>query len=1035
MSHRSISMLLVAVLLGALHPAARVASAEESGDALVEQLRGDDFDARQTAKEKLAAMGETARPLLLKAATSDDPEIRQIAAQLLANLKKSTVRIMGFDRDGKPAVGAEADVRFGKMPQGNGGDETSKNITLKADASSEFDVQPTIPLNFGVAWKSWNVSGVQPLTWSLALGSGTNPLLYTLAKPGSVTVHVNDADGKPLKDARVSLNAGMRLDQDLLEMQLVRFGQTLQYTANADAKGVATLENVPEGVYQVVVRADNFLSKILPAVRVRENATTDGGTAALTAAVPAKVSFVLKRADGSSAKGKTIDYALEPVLEGPHVAETRKSLAVLHQWNGGRNKQQGPVADENGKVVLDNVTPGKYTLVFRCDQKTPQHMGPFEVKSGETLELGDYQEIAGGNLSGKVTAPDGKSPGYVYLSVLPEQEVIDGLADGVMVDWRFTRQDSLTSFRGNPNQSTGAYELKDLPPGRYAVCMMSQFGASACYFGAEVASGKTAQIPDIELGASGKTQDLKGRVTLWDGRPAVGATVNVMLSTQGSAMAVCDADGGFKMMVMTTQQGDPVSLSVRAAGCKPKSQDLTHGDVKFDALNVALEKQDFGDVRIKVVDEDGKPLAGAAVYPAPKISLPQHRKTNQNGELDLTGLATGNRTLVVECEGYFAHEPKVVIAPDTMSQATITLRKGFTLKGRVTAPAGIALNTVSVSLTSTTTQYKAVDAEGRFAFDGLLPAEYTITATGPALIARESAHLTLTPELKDVPELQFELVHASGVAVNLGTEFEGYNVFFSTEKDEAAKPQTKNPYDRSASAASVVDASGRAEFWGLVPGAYDLQLNSAQRMYNYYGRINKVGAVQRVIRNLQVPELKTVADLKTATPLEVKLEPATGSITGRLALDGAPPGVATTGNLTLMIRGPGASSTLSYGYPQEFRGAFGKVTFSGKVPAGLKPPESGLFTVKGLPAGEYTVKADLNLYRTRTIRTGMNMWSSSMEQDNSKREPQLLKTFTLKEGEQLDLGSLLFKQPTETMEAMTHVEEASVEDQVPSFQP
>lgn len=1026
----------VAAALGMLL-APRVASAEDNGDQLVEQLRGEDFDARQTAKEKLAAMGEAARPYLLKAESSDDPDIRQIAEQLIANLQKSTLKIMGFDRDGKAAVGAEADVHYGRNPQGNGGDETMKTITLNATGGNEFVMPPANPLNVNVIWRGWNPTGVQPFTWSLALPSGTTPLLYTLAKTGTVTVQVNSADGKPLKDARVALNTGMRLDPELLDMQLLRFGQALQISSNSDEKGVAKLENVPEGVYQVVVRADNCVSKLLPTLRVRENTVTDGGTAALVAGAPGKISFVLKRADGSSSKGKAIDYSLDPVIEGPRAAETRRSLAVLHQWNV-RNKQQGPVADENGKVLLDGVAPGKYTLVFRCDAKTPQRLGPIEVKSGETLDLGEVKEVAGGSMAGKVLSPDGKSPGYVYISAVPEQDLIDALSESAMIDWRFQRQDALTSFRANNNQTTGAYEMKELPPGRYAVCLMSQYGSSAYCFGVEVVSGKAAQVPDVTLGTASSTQEIKGRITLADGKPATGANVNVMLSSQGTTMAICDADGNFKIFLAVNQQGDPVSLNVRATGCKPKTLDLVHGDVKLDNISLQLEKQDFGSVRVKVVDEAGKPLSGAAVYPAPKNALPQRRKTNQNGELDLSGLATGTRTMVVERDGYFVQDPKIAVAADKDNQATITMRKGFVIKGRVAVPAGTALGNVAVTLSGVSSQYVSVDADGQFKFEGLQPGQYMLAAAGPALIARENARVTLEAEQTEIPDLKLELVKASGVAVNLGADLEGCNITFSSGssgKEESVKVTNKNPYDRSASASSVVDGTGRVEAWGLVPGVYDLQINSAQRMYNYYGRVNKMGVVTRVIHNIQVPQLNSVAELKTSPAVEVKLEPATGSITGKVTLDGPPPGMATTGNLTVSIRGAGASSSVNYTYPQEFRGTFGKVTFAGTVPAGLKAPEQGLFSVKGLPAGEYTVKAELNLYRTRTFRTGMNMWSSSMEQDNSKQTPQTLKTFTLKEGEQLDLGALEFKLPVETMQAISHVDEASGEDQMPSFQP
>jgi len=78
---------------------------------LIEQLKHDEFDVRRNAAEKLVAMGESSRTALEKASGSDELEIREAATALLQRLDKYTLTILAFDRNGKPAVGAEAEAK------------------------------------------------------------------------------------------------------------------------------------------------------------------------------------------------------------------------------------------------------------------------------------------------------------------------------------------------------------------------------------------------------------------------------------------------------------------------------------------------------------------------------------------------------------------------------------------------------------------------------------------------------------------------------------------------------------------------------------------------------------------------------------------------------------------------------------------------------------------------------------------------------------------------------------------------------------
>ena len=1034
-----IQRLALALLAPAAVMIPMACGAEEDSAALLEQVRGDDFDARQVAIAKLQALGESARPVLEKAASSDDAELRDAAAKLLARLHKAVLRLIAYDRDGNPAAGAEADVHINESGR-NANDEGPRAVTLDISGHTDLVLAPGGPLAVSAAWKVWLAGHVQPSTWQMSLADGVNPVVYTLEHSGSIAVRVNDLDGKPVKNAQVSLHNGVRFDAELLDEQLLRWGNNNQFNANANEQGEAKVENVAEGVYQVVVRAEGFASAILSPRRIREGETAQA-SAVLQPSAMGKIQFVFLQADGKPVKSKQVDFTLEPLYDGPNAVEVRRGLNILRQW-GGRNRQQNPTTDDSGKLVLDNVAPGKYDLLFRSDGKTPQHAGPLTVASGQTLDLGELTFAPGGSIAGKVTGVDEKSPQFVYVIAVPEQELVESLQENAQADWRYMRGDVLTIGRGNV-QHNGSYEIKDLLPGRYAIVLNGQNGPLAYIFGFEVTAEKTALGPDFPLPKAAPTQELKGRVTLPNGKPAANARIFVTFANQNGWQAGCDNEGLFRIQA-AVGQGDPVALNVKFAGCKHKLVDLAHLTGKLDQIDVRLETLGHGDIHVKVVDESGKPLPGASVSPG--FSEAVHRKSNKNGEADLAGLAAGPRTLGIDLDGYYVQDAKVTVEADKETSATVHLHSGFVLKGRLELPAGVEQNGISVALyglSGARSRFAPVSDDGRFSFTGAVPGSYVAFATGPGLVTREPAVFTLKAEQPDVPGLKLDLVRVSGAALAVGAQFEGYTATLQP-KGAPADPRLTGGHVMNGIMngaafpdvrrnSGIVDSDGRLEFWGLAPGACDLYMIAPTRMYNYYGRATKTAAITRIMHDIQVPVLKSFKDLSATKPFEMKFETGAAAVSGLVRSDVLPSN-ASGGNLILTLKGASVQAMLSFAFPGELRAAATRPVLLGEAPAGLKPPEPGQFSVKGLPAGEYTLTAEVSMYRTKVIRRGQGFMSTSTY-DTEKREPQVLKTFTVKDGEALDLGTLSYTAPKDALENKGSSEDAEGEDQVPAFQP
>jgi len=70
----------------AVSPATQPASVDDRVGRLIEQLRSDDADKRQSAAAELTRMGDLARPAILKLSKSPDPGLQQQAAQILLGM-------------------------------------------------------------------------------------------------------------------------------------------------------------------------------------------------------------------------------------------------------------------------------------------------------------------------------------------------------------------------------------------------------------------------------------------------------------------------------------------------------------------------------------------------------------------------------------------------------------------------------------------------------------------------------------------------------------------------------------------------------------------------------------------------------------------------------------------------------------------------------------------------------------------------------------------------------------------------------------
>jgi len=1046
----------------------------------VGQLRDSDYETRQKAAGSLAALGEAAREVLEQATQSDDAETRAAAEVLLKKLESASVSLFVFDREGRPAAGAEAEVRaYAQRGNSEWNERAAKSITVSAAGAA--CLAGLLPGEGGLSFNWQHRYTTQECTpcWSLHFHRGDNPIFVTLAGGGSVEIRVQDSDGAPLKDARAQLYQGARFTPELLDLQLALYEQWPQNTLAGltGVDGAAKVEGA-EGSYQCVVQAYGYLPCLAGTARLAEGQTVKLPLVKLEKKNAGQLHLALLKSNGEPLKKTRVSVLLEYQFAGPEAQASKKALQRearrLRAQLSMRGRMDQSETDEDGKITIDDLRPGNYTLMAAAGytEEAPWRAPELAIERGQTTELGSLKPCPVGAIEGFVRGPDGKGLRYSSVKAVPEEDMADGSATADNgFNWGF-RARALPGLRNSQSQENGRYVLKNLVPGRYAVCINNAgLGQQVMIFGLEVSAEKTTQAPEAIVPATTRpvTQEIKGTVLLPDGKPAQGARVNLYYGQGYSSGSACDEKGSFRFHENGASGGH---LIVKATGCRPLCLDVSTTSLKLDDLALRLEKQDYGSLRVKAVDESGKPLSGVAIMlSGPRrlrgyyrgISQERQFVTNGNGEVKISGLAVGERGLQFWCDGYCPPEDfRAVIAPDMEAFATVVLRKGLALSGRIVAPesyeqdsrgtTGVlpvpertAFSRTIVCLLGNTNRTSRVTPEGRFTFAGLVPGKYSVTAYAPGLILAEHPQVVLSLD-DSTKEPCLKLVPPCGVAIAVDKRLEGWSAVLVPKGSWDPLSVPSRSRDMRPHSSSCVDSAGRAEFWGSGPGEYDILLARGQDRFpnalsSSASRGTATVPVQLVCGPVEARPLKNVAELRALPAVVLKVPTLRDSarVSGHLVCPKASAeGGDNLANVSISLVGRAAVGCVHFGYPGTLtRAAQQKPLILGTPPPGMPLGAAlpGAFVFEAVPPGEYKVVAEVNRYSQPYERTG---------KEAVRQPPVLLAAIVVPADARLDLGKLRYDLPLLAARAEDAVDdyrewrwrqEAEAEDQIPFFQP
>ena len=495
----------------------------------------------------------------------------------------------------------------------------------------------------------------------------------------------------------------------MMQMQINNATGTTQ---NSDVNGKAKIESVTDGVYRVIWQHDTCEGALGPIIRVREGQTVDVPAVQLKPKEGGSLHVTLQDENKKPLDKINFYLSLEPAgktkTEKASEAASKAFKANIQQLMMNNSSSPAHPTDEKGQATIEALKPGIYRVKIMSTSLDPQNRFIFagqdtndekrndfiaediEIKGKATTDL-TLTPFTGTTVKGKVLTEKGDAVHDAMLTLVTERALAAG---GPQILQQNYVDISFNEMKFKQTRQDGGYDFKQVNPGRYVLGIRARTGETAIVYGIEVTQDKSVTVPDVKLKAPKKTfNSIKGKVVLDDGSPAKGATVyleTVTANSRSSSGSGTNDKGEFDFNSAWFNGGaQPNHVRIILAGYHSVFVDLADPDLKVDQLSLTLKKREYGKLCVKVVDEAGKPVPGARVFPNGAAGWPTYnrngvsrpiQKTDDRGELRLSGLADGPRKIRVEALGYFTDpELKTDVRKDEETTIKVVLRKGLEL--------------------------------------------------------------------------------------------------------------------------------------------------------------------------------------------------------------------------------------------------------------------------------------------------------------------------------------------------------------------
>ncbi len=619
----------------------------------------------------------------------------------------ASIVVTVVDEARQPIAGAEV----------RGGERAERGL-VKTDAKGEATLKPVHP---GYVAVTAAAQGHAPGGGFTTLGSpgAVGRLTVTLRKGFPVSGRVIDEGGAPVARARVSVRgawwAGGEDDDDGEE------ASAAAKLAITDDKGQFTIQAIAGGTHRLTA-VDG----------VHAPATSDPVTVADGAV--AGVTITMKA--GATLSGQVTDPAGKPVPG----ATVRLRGGGRSMWMGGARQV---TCDEQGAFEIRGLARDKHSVRAESEQAASK-LVEVDLTERAKHEVKLVLEVAG-LIAGKVIDGSGAPVPEIQVTALPE---LDG------DNWEGLMLAGMTPAMTN---GAGEFTIHGLPEGGYRLIA----ARTVRFFSAWGQQGTKAKTGDrdvvVRLPAPGA---LKGTLVLHGG----GGAPRQALVQLGGQPPTPAHDGAFELKEVAPGAYDVVFRGLEFAQLVKRDVKIEPGKTTdLGAITVHRGRRLAG----KVVDGDGRPVAGAKVKLGEMLfsiegdddttsgmedlSGIRSAVTGEGGEFVITGVPVKATTAAAEHAAHGRSSP-VPIAEGTEDPPPVTLAlRGFgSITGKVVlkgAPQGNVMITRSSKGGGAQLAMARTDDRGTFTLAKVPEGEHVLQAmmqAGPGTHRSTSVTVTVT---------------------------------------------------------------------------------------------------------------------------------------------------------------------------------------------------------------------------------------------------------------------------------------------------
>ena len=658
---------------------------------------------------------------------------------------------------------------------------------------------------------------------------------------GRVVLHGPDGVQRPLPGVTVEVvgRAPQRSPRQTGSGRIRRRPET-------DAEGRFTVAEVPaQGGYVLLVDHAPYRRVVLRGVYVRRDETTDVGT--ITLGAPTRLVGEVVDAKGRAVRGATVQVLRDTSRSGSF--DLRRALFEL---DDPASALAAGTVDENGRFVIPDVPPGRYVLRIGAAGYATRFKQGVLVTVDENSSAVRVVLDPGAGFEGRVMDADGNglAGGRVIAAAMPGRTMT-----------RFDRVEVAT-------EPDGSYRIDTLVPGmKYAIEAWAEGHAPTVRY---MEAGSDVRTLDWELTGSGRIEGLVLDEETGAGIPDCQVTVLAGPITGVSPVStVTDEAGAFVLPYVN--QGPVILFSAHAEGYQA-SDELNLASVRGlrvqsgETTRIDWRMKAGGAVAGQVTSDTGRPVPYASIALVDRDagrrrwSAEPTAMSDAQGAYEVVGVRPGEYDVRVSAPGY-APPSEVgethVVMPKALGRVErdLTLRRGGTIEGTVTAPDGTALQGARICLgiaddrgsDDLVRDCSCVSAaNGSFALRGVPPdVDVLVRATHDAWVAASAQRVRVGPgavrkitlRLREGATLPGRVVDVRGAGI------EGARVRWG-HVDGVPARELRTSFEADVHLGTRVvrtDADGRFRIEGLTPGTLLLKVE-LEGYAAYYRRDLTVGA-------------------------------------------------------------------------------------------------------------------------------------------------------------------------------------------------